>query len=421
VLLVYAPWDAAVQSATVLIDDAKGYHGLALCMLESNGFCLHTNRTPGYPAFIAAVYALFGAQPWIVLLMHVLVDALTIALTYALGVAFFSPVVAGVAAVLLAFDPTSLFTSSSLITDSLFTLLFLASVALFLRAIASARLGWGLAAGVALGLAAWVRPSAQYVPILLVAAALCRFGWPWPRRLALGVVTVLAFVLTISPWLLRNHQQFGAVGLATVKGETLLNWQAAFFIAWRDHKPVQQVRKELAAQARDAGWVDGGNPFENAAIQEKVALRHIQAQPLPYAAAMLRGMGFMYLNVGSDKIAKKLGLADPDAPKSSLRNEATPLAVIERAWREKGPAQLALGAGLAAMNLLQYTLALIGLWIALRDRRYRWLALFIMLLVAYFTVTSGVSAEARYKMPVTPLYLLLAGLAVQAWARRRKA
>jgi peptidoglycan/LPS O-acetylase OafA/YrhL len=74
---------------------------------------------------------------------------------------------------------------------------------------------------------------------------------------------------------------------------------------------------------------------------------------------------------------------------------------------------------LAALNVSQYLLALIGCWIGLRSGRHRSVVLFFLLLTAYFTLTSGVSAEPRYKMPVTPLYLLLAGIAVQAWVNRR--
>lgn len=421
VLAIYSPWDPAIATTSVMANDAGVYHRLALCLLEQQDFCLNTNRTPGYPAFVAAVYALFGVQPWVVLVLQVLIDAATITLTYALGVWLFSPTVAAAAALLLAVDPTSLFISSSLLTDSLFTLLFLCAVALFLRGLDSARLRWALATGLALGLAAWVRPSAQYLPVLLFAAALCRPGWPWTRRVAFGAAALLAFVLTISPWLHRNHQQFDAWGLATVKGETLLNWQAALFLAWRDHRTVEAVRKDLAAEARSAGWVEGGNPFDNAAVQEQVALGHIRAQPLAYASAMLRGMAFMYLNTGTDRIAGKLGMVDPAAPRVNRRNDPSLSSMFERALRDKGPGRLVLGAVLATINLMQYALALVGCWIAWRNPRWRRLALFFMLLVAYFTVTSGVSAEARYKMPVTPLYLLLAGLAVQAaWQRRRR-
>jgi len=419
VLLIYAPWRPLVESAALLESDAGVYHRLALCMLQSDGFCLNTNRTPGYPGFVAAIYALAGTAPWVVLAVQALVDALTIMLTYALGIRLFSPVAAAAAALLLALDPTSLFTSSSLLTDSLFTLLFLSAVCLLLLGMNSAQHRWALAAGLVLGLAAWVRPSAQYLPVLFFAAALCRGSWPWRRRLAFGATVAIAFALTISPWLYRNQQQFGALALATVRSETLLNWQAALFLAWRDHKPVEEVRQELADEVRAAGWVEDGNPFVNGAVKERVALRHIQAQPLGYALAMVRGMAFMYLSVGTEKIARKLQLGEPAAPSVNLRNESTIRGMVDRALRDKGAERLVLGAVLASVNLSQYLLALIGCWIALRSRRHRQVALFFMLLAAYFTLTSGISAEPRYKMPVTPLYLLLAGVAVQAWVSRR--
>jgi 4-amino-4-deoxy-L-arabinose transferase-like glycosyltransferase len=285
--------------------------------------CLNTNRTPGYPAFVAAIYSLTGAQPWVVLAVQALVDALTIALTYTLGIRLFTPVAAAAGALLLALDPTTLFTSSSLLTDSLFTLLFLSAVSVFLLDMGSAQHRWAIAAGLALGLAAWVRPSAQYVPVLLFAAALCRGAWPWRHRLAFGATLVLAFMLTISPWLYRNQQQFGALALATVKSDTLLNWHAAFFIAWRDHKPVEEVRQDLENEVRASGWFGNGNPVESGVVKERVALRHMQAQPVAYARAMLRGMVFMYASAGTETIARKLRLGEPAATRVNLRNEST--------------------------------------------------------------------------------------------------
>lgn len=420
VLLFFGPWDPSVEATIVLRNDASGYDQLARCLLETGGFCDNTNRTPGYPAFIASIYSVAGYRPWVVLAVQVVVDALTIGLTYALGVRWFTPRVAAVAALLLAFDPTSLFMSSSLLTDGVFSFLFLASMALFLRGMASGGCAWAVAAGALLGLAAWVRPSAQYLPLLLLVATLCRAGWPWRRRMAFAATLVLVFMLSISPWLERNHQQFGVRGLATVKGETLLNWHVAYFLAWRDGKPVDAVRAALAEEVRRAGWVDGGNPFDNSAAQERVALQYIRAQPLAYAGAMLRGMVFMYANVGSATNAEKLHVGAARGAGSRVRDESSLQAMVGRALREKGAAQLALGAVLSAVNLVQYLLALAGAWIALRDPRYRGLAVFMLVLVGYFTATSGISAEARYKLPATPLYLLLAGVAVQAWAQKRR-
>ena len=392
VLAIYSPWDPAIATTSVMANDAGVYHRLALCLLEQQDFCLNTNRTPGYPAFVAAVYALFGVQPWVVLVLQVLIDAATITLTYALGVWLFSPTVAAAAACCSPSIRPACSSVQPAHRQPVHAAVPVRGGALPARAgLGPAALGAGHRAGArpgGLGAALGAVPA---------GAALRRGavppGWPWTRRVAFGAAALLAFVLTISPWLHRNHQQFDAWGLATVKGETLLNWQAALFLAWRDHRTVEAVRKDLAAEARSAGWVEGGNPFDNAAVQEQVALGHIRAQPLAYASAMLRGMAFMYLNTGTDRLAGKLGMVDPAAPRVNRRTDPSLSSMFARAARQ-GPGRLVLGAVLATINLMQYALALVGCWIAWRNPRWRRLALFFMLLVAYFTVTSG-SAQKR--------------------------
>ncbi len=65
--------------------DALGYHQLAVNLLEHGAFSISTApplqpdaiRTPGYPAFIALVYLIFGVSPQAVLLLQVILDSLT--------------------------------------------------------------------------------------------------------------------------------------------------------------------------------------------------------------------------------------------------------------------------------------------------------------------------------------------------------
>ncbi|MCS6950132.1 MAG: hypothetical protein NZ520_06720 [bacterium] len=66
-------------------EDPHLYHRLAADLLQTGQFggnpeydaSLHvaTVRPPGYPLFVAAVYAGFGIRPWVVQLLHVLLSA----------------------------------------------------------------------------------------------------------------------------------------------------------------------------------------------------------------------------------------------------------------------------------------------------------------------------------------------------------
>jgi hypothetical protein len=78
--LLVRPWSPAVESGFVLQGDARGYHELATTLLTQHRLAYGATdapnalRTPGYPVFVAALYALFGWHPWVVMLFQILLD-----------------------------------------------------------------------------------------------------------------------------------------------------------------------------------------------------------------------------------------------------------------------------------------------------------------------------------------------------------
>ena len=115
-------------------------------------------RTPGYPAFIAAVYRVFGENDnTAVLLAQVLLSALTVLLAYLLAARMWSEPIGLLAALLVALDPLQNTSASTLLTESLGALLLLAVAAIGFVAFSHERPRLGLWAG--LGLAIVVRDA----------------------------------------------------------------------------------------------------------------------------------------------------------------------------------------------------------------------------------------------------------------------
>jgi len=420
ILLAYSPWTASVESGTLLRNDALGYHELALCILNDHSFCGNTIRTPGYPAFVALIYASFGVRPWIVLLAHAALDLLTIALAFRLGQLLFSSRVGLIAAGLLAFDPTSVLNSSNLLSDNLFTLVFLAAVYAFVRGLKAPHwVHWAVATGGLIGLATLVRPSAQYSPFVFMAFALARTAWPWRHRLVFCILTLAAFGCTLSPWLWRNYQQFDAARLSTVQGYNLLMWQVAFSLSWNSRTPVDEIREKLALEADLAGFRHEGNPFANDQIMQRVALGHVREHPFDFAASVLRGVGFMYVNVGTSHTSEKFGWANRGTEKFNARSATSFRDMLSSGVQAKSARVLALGAVLGVVQAAHYVMFGLGLWILLRRRRQTYMAALFVAFVLYFSAVSGVQAEARYRMPVIPLYLLIGAVALDEWLRRK--
>jgi len=131
--------------------DSSGYQGLAVNLLEYHRFGSpdadgawqpHVNRTPVYPAFLATVYALFGISPTIAALMQNLLSTLFVALTYRLGKIW------GYA--------------NQLMTETLFSLLFLMGMIIWSRMLNTKRWQYGFLSGLSLGAGALVRPVLFY-------------------------------------------------------------------------------------------------------------------------------------------------------------------------------------------------------------------------------------------------------------------
>jgi Dolichyl-phosphate-mannose-protein mannosyltransferase len=107
-----------------------------------------------------------------------------------------------------AVHPPFLLFTSDLQTETLFLPLLLAAGAFLLAAVDRPSMGLAFASGVALGVASLTRPSALALAPLLVAPLCDKRLLPRARR-SLAAAAILAFVLALAPWTIRNFVRFG--------------------------------------------------------------------------------------------------------------------------------------------------------------------------------------------------------------------
>ena len=130
-------------------------------------------RPPGYPWFLAAIYALCGSSSLPVRIVQMILGLSVIILTYRMAFHCAGPVAAGVAAALQAGLWTGLYYEGCWLDSSPLTLLLLGSLYLIFRFRKhSSWAHYGLA-GLALGLAGLIRPNA----FLLVPVAFIWMNW----------------------------------------------------------------------------------------------------------------------------------------------------------------------------------------------------------------------------------------------------
>jgi len=186
---------------------------------------------PVYPYFVGALFRAFGAMS-AVLWAQVVLGALVVPVVGRVGARCFGAGAGLLAAAAAAFYPELVWYSAHYWSETVFLLLLWAAVERSLAADAEGSMRTSAAAGVLFGLTTLTRELALYlVPIVVIWMLRPRAGTPpsaWlrPPRAALASAgtLVLATVLTIAPWTIRNAVVFHAfIPVSTMGGLNL--WQ----------------------------------------------------------------------------------------------------------------------------------------------------------------------------------------------------
>ncbi len=255
--LILAP-HAAQGLGSLQFADSADYDQLARAMLAHQPYEVGGNlasRMPGYPLFVAAVYALCGYSTQAVLIAQALLCGGIVALTYAIARRA-GTTVGLLAALLAAFDPLSIGFSETFLSETPFTFLLMLALWLTIRILAgkspknppslsgttptpsaislppkttppsshSAFLIAWAALGLIWGAAVYMRASALWCIVPLAAlAALAAPSLSRAQRLAAPVIALALLFLTLTPWLIRNYQHFGSgpFRLTTLEGISL--------------------------------------------------------------------------------------------------------------------------------------------------------------------------------------------------------
>lgn len=139
---------------------------------EHNGKSRHEARPPGYPFFLAAMFKITNSFPAFfkfTLITQCLLGALTVVLTYQLARYLVPPIWSMVAALLITFSPQMITMSAFLLTESLFTFLFVLAIFLTTVAYRKDKYYRYILAGLTFSLAIFVRPTLAVAPLFCAA------------------------------------------------------------------------------------------------------------------------------------------------------------------------------------------------------------------------------------------------------------
>lgn len=256
-----------------LTADAAVYDTLARGILENGAFedppgKPTAHRMPGYPLFLAAIYALGGTAPVVPRLVQVLLGATGPVGLFLLARRIFGPLPAVITAVLAVIDPFLIFYDYQLWAESVGIVLVIWTLYLFVAHLAP-QPTWkrGALGGLLAGLAANIRPDFILLVPTFGCWALVRVR-PLHRAVTTTLVMGVACVAALVPWIVRNAITMGHfVPLSTESGFIL--WQSnntdlladpklwGGYVAYPGHPGWDyQVHADLDRDPRFAGYRD---------------------------------------------------------------------------------------------------------------------------------------------------------------------
>lgn len=324
-----------------------------------------------------------------------------------------------IAVLFLAIDTNTIFTSASLYSDNLFVALLWASLYYYLYGLKQEKVKSLLFAGILLALAALTRPVAQYYFLLLLLFALL-----WPKKnivLKLKHIFLygIAFAVILSPWLYRNYDLYQTAKLSSIQGDNLLFWQTTYIRASETHQPGNVVAAEFMSEAKSLGYIEGGNPFVNESITQKIAVQYIKSRPLLAAKRWLSGMIHVYTNLNTGNIVMTLGLKPTALPNDAMATSKSELGLFALFFKVKSVPEIVAGLIVILLLLVNYSTFLLGSWLLLKRHQFVIWGMFIISIM-YFTFTGGPIGLARFRLPVAPFYLLIGAVYIDQFLARRK-
>ncbi len=367
---------------------------------------------PAYPWMIAATYRITGERSAYAMQKIQTVLDLLISLMLATGIAItaYGWRVGMITSVLVALSPLLSIVGVSPSADAPTTWFVMAALWLLIVAVKREKVSWAVAAGIALGVACWLRVNPLFLCIFWALPVFFITRSNWQRSLVTSAGVVLATLLIISPIVIRNYVVFpdftptgGTIGanLWEGLGETELGREAGFTLG--DDKMVEHERVKMGVPADvpfEAMWPDG---IRRERERTRESLAFIAQHPVWYAGVMLHRMWGML---------KVAGGPLPYYGTSGINVTARKCLSPQRQSGLLAIAVNVLGMIQSVTRYLLLPLAVAGGWLAWR-RNWRMTLPLLATIFYYLVPGTFAHTEIRYVLPVHYLLPIFAAVTIE--------
>jgi 4-amino-4-deoxy-L-arabinose transferase-like glycosyltransferase len=263
----------ALAPPTILWKDPCDYESTGWRLVTEHRFTTGPWLAPGYPWFIAAVYAITGHHLIALRTVEALLSTLTVALIGAFGGALFSPGAGLMAAALATAHPILAALPATQYSETVAIFLLVPAFGLFALALRQPRAAWFLLSGLCTGLALACKPTiAAALPGLALGATL-RFRSEGVARIAgRAALFLVGVACVVAPWFVRNDAVYGRWFFVVKAGSQFWLGNNADFHGetFRFPRGSDALRDSLQAQP---------DPFVHDRLYYREGIRFVVEQP----------------------------------------------------------------------------------------------------------------------------------------------
>ena len=397
---------------------SDGYYTMAQNLLAGRGlsekssppFSLSAHRTPLYPLFISGIVYLSESY-WGVLVVQIILGGFIPVLGWLVTKRIFvSQKLATTTALILAAEPFSASLSSVLLTETLFTFLFLFAMIFFFSYLQNERYRNIILASIFLGLITLTRPTTLYLPAILIFFLLWRWGKRLSFRSGIHLTTFLVFFfLVLSPWLYRNYRLFHVPIISTTSTQSLYFHLVPSAIALDNHIGLSEMESKFLSDQKFT--YDDIVPKNTRKFQTS-AFEILKKHPYGLMQSLLITAVTFFTHDGYLEILNRLGfLTDLRIERPSIvalfESPQQTTALIQTLVR--GPAAIII---VGRLIWIAITVSFFyGAFRYLRSRDRRPEGMIALICIAFFMLTTaiiGLGVYARFRVPVNTFILAFA-------------
>lgn len=427
VFFCISPWQGGLSNTKVMIGDTKGYEQVAENLMKYHTFAPKTDTVdiknfseyratgyimchpdgwmmPVYPIFMAVVYSITGIKPFMVILVQIILSLISVVFVYRIcQLLFKNDKIAALAALLYAVDIHSNYVANQLLTDTIFTILFLAGVYYSIKGSTLHKFGLFCIGALFIGLACLTRLLALFYPLVLlfILFVFVRQSWIWKIKLATAYLLIITCMNGL--WVLRNHSAYNHWAVTTHGDWTLLMFNVSLTRAHATHENLDSVRVAFQRQADSMGFRKLNDIFEQSSIYKQIATQYIKQHKGTYLLTTMEGCLNMFLSLGNMGMAKTFGWTqqNPSQNFAELSSQR-----ISKNF-SSGMRETMLGILIMLIMAVEYIGAVYGMIKLFIARNYMVLSL-VILTIAYYAGVTGILGMYRFKVPVVPFICLAA-------------